>query len=150
MEKVKPKFTMIIMYGIVFGLVISLILLYIERNSIVGYSKTDPILLLLLLVGLSFIGGISLSIRTFMRRYYIIEVDEKVIIGPSLFGAGWRRITIPINEIHEITINPFLVFIGIYIIKSIKGEIICITGFDEEKMNILLKLIGNGSNSENK
>jgi hypothetical protein len=141
MDKIKPKFSMLIMYGVMFAIVLILILLYVERNEFIKSNGLNPWVLLLIIAGGSLIGGISLSLRTFMNRYFIIEIDDQNISGPSLFGINWRKVSIPIKEIKEISKNGFLIFMGIYILKSIKGEIICISGFDEDQFTKLASLI---------
>lgn len=141
MDEIKPKFSMLIMYGVMFAIVVILILLYVERNEFLRSNGMDPWVLLLIIAGGSLIGGISLSLRTFMNRYFIIEIDDQNISGPSLLGLNWRKVSMPIKEIKEISKNGFLVFMGIYIVKSIKGEIICISGFDEGQFTKLVSLI---------
>ena len=99
-------------------------------------------------MGLSIIGSISLSLRTFLRSYFVIEIDENDIAGPSLLGVGWRKVQIPLAEIKEISNNKILVLLGIYIIKSIKGEKICISGFDEDQFSKLMIIINSKRQSK--
>jgi hypothetical protein len=146
MDKIKPKFSMLIMYGVMFAIVLILILLYVERNEFLKSNGMDPWVLLLIIAGGSLIGGISLSLRTFMNRYFIIEVDDQNISGPSLLGLNWQKVSMPIQEIKEISKNGFLIFMGIYIVKSIKGETICISGFDEDQFSKLSALLSERKN----
>ncbi len=139
MEKIKPKLSMILLYAMLISVVLILILFYAERFIIT--TAENPELYIFLIVGLSIIGSISLSLRTFLRSYFVVEIDENDIAGPSLLGVGWRKVQIPLNEIGEISNNKILVLLGIYIIKSIKGEKICISGFDEEQFNKLMLII---------
>jgi len=86
MEKIKPKLSMILLYGMLISVVLTLILFYAERNILI--SAENPEMYILLIVGLSIIGSISLSLRVFLQSYFIVEIDENDIAGPSLLGVG--------------------------------------------------------------
>ncbi|HEX7557504.1 MAG TPA: hypothetical protein VF338_12820 [Leptolinea sp.] len=86
MEKIKPKLSMILLYGMLISVVLILILFYAERNILI--SAENPEMYILLIVGLSIIGSISLSLRVFLQSYFIVEIDENDIAGPSLLGVG--------------------------------------------------------------
>jgi hypothetical protein len=86
MEKVKPKLSMILLYGMLISVVIILMLFYAERNILI--SAENPEIYFLLIVGLSIVGSISLSLRVFLQPYFIVEIDENDISGPSLLGVG--------------------------------------------------------------
>lgn len=130
------------MYGILISLVIMVVLLFIERDLFIGGGNPeDRLVFFLILVGASIIGAMSLSFRTFLLPYFTIEIDDKNIIGPSLFGAGWRKVTIPIADVENISHHPVLIILGIYIIQSTKGEKICVSGFDEYQFGKLMKIL---------
>ena len=117
MEKIKPKLSMILLYGMLISVVLILILFYVERFIIA--RAENPELYIFLIVGLSIIGSISLSLRTFLRSYFVIEIDENDIAGPSLLGVGWRKVQIPLAEIKEISNNKILVLLGIYLTSDV-------------------------------
>jgi len=148
MDEIKPKFSMLIMYGVMFAIVLILILSYIERNEFLKSNGLNPWVLFSIIAGGSILGGISLSLRTFMNRYFIIEIDDQNIRGPSLLGIGWQKVSMPIKEIKEISNNGFLIFMGIYIVKSIQGKKIYISGFDEEQFAKLSALISARKNPD--
>jgi len=149
-EKIKPKLSMILMYGALFSLVLMVILFYVERNLLLGNENPEHRLMYyLIIVGGSIVGSMSLSLRTFLLPYYEIEIDEKFVTGPSLFGIGWRKVKIILTEIEEISNNQVLILLGIYIIKSIKGEKICISGFDEDQFNKLMTIINSRRQPKN-
>ena len=77
---------MILLYGMLISVVLTLILFYAERNILI--SAENPEMYILLIVGLSIIGSISLSLRVFLQSYFIVEIDENDISGPSLLGVG--------------------------------------------------------------
>ena len=136
MTILKPKIAMILMYAFFIWIFTSIVFFFLANEY---WDKWDY---LLLGFGLTLIGSISLALRLFLLPYYAIEIDEQFISGPSLFGVGWRRIKISIKEIMiNANINQILVFLGVYPIKSTKGEIIGIWGFDEDQYSKLLSLI---------
>jgi len=148
-EKIKPKLSLILMYGTLISVVLMVILFYVERNILLGEENPEHRLMYyLVIVGASIIGSMILSLRTFLRPYFVIEIDENYIIGPSLFGIGWRKVKILLTEIGDISNNQVLILLGIYIIKSIKGEKIYISGFDEDQFNKLMIIINSRRQSK--
>ncbi len=135
---------MILLYGFIISVVIIIILFIIERDEIARTENTNlQIADILLIVGGSIIGSLSLALRVFLQSYFTIVINDKSISGPSLFGMNYRTVTIELSEIKSISKNPLLVLLGFYIIKSVKGEIICITGFDEGQFEKLMGMINN-------
>ena len=133
---------MILLYGLCISVVLTIILLVIESDDISKMGdSSQQVILLLVIVGASIVGSISLSLRIFLRSYFKIEVSDKFIYGPSLFGFAWRKEEIAIAEINSISHNQLLELMGIYIVRSTNGKIICISGFDEDRFNELKEIL---------
>ncbi len=136
MTKMRPQFSMIIFYWAILAAIETIILLLILDNPF----KDIRILL---------IGLFVLMMQCFVFMlvfcnlpYFVIELGEASIKGPSLFGLGWRKVEIPYTEFSHIVTTQLLSMFGFYYIKSTQGKIISLMGFTEDQYKKLLETIG--------
>ncbi len=135
MSKMRPHFSMIIFYWAIMVAVESIVLLLILDNAF----KDIRILLIGLLV-------LMMQCFVFMLvfcnlPYFVIELGEASVTGPSQFGFGWRKVEIPYTEFSHIVNNQLLSMFGFYYIKSTQGKIISVMGFTEGQYKKLLETI---------
>jgi hypothetical protein len=75
--------------------------------------------------------------------YFVIELGDTTVKGPSQFGLGWRKVEFPYIEFSHIVDNVILSTFGLYYIKSRDGKTISVMGFTEEQYKLLLNTIIN-------
>jgi hypothetical protein len=133
--KLKPSWSKILLYWPLMSLFALLIALLFNGNG--------PMDLLVLGIAILYVVVASLVFCAifFHLPYFTISVDNGLLVGPSLLGVGWRRVTIPLKEIDLEATNLSLDWLGFYVIKSTRGKKITLWGFDEKQYEKLLSLL---------
>lgn len=121
----------------IFALVEFLILFLIEKDDLM---QIPPIVNLGLIIVVLFQTFVFCAIFLHLP-YFIIEVTNGHLIGPSLLGMGWKRVFIPIEEIDLRSTNTSLQWLGFYVIKSSQGDKITLWAFDINQFEKLLQAL---------
>ncbi len=132
--RLKPAWSKIILLWLIFALVEFLIIFLIEKDELM---QIPPIVNLGLIIVLLFQTFVFCAIFLHLP-YFIIEVTNGHLIGPSLLGMGWKRVFIPVEEIDLRSTNTSLQSLGFYVIKSSQGDKIMLWAFDVNQFEKLL------------
>jgi hypothetical protein len=100
------------------------------ESMIRSITFTQPVILLIFTLPLYF--------------YNTIDIFDTYIVGPSMYGMNWRKISIPINEVIPEDKNKIylysIILLG-HVILSSKGERINILWLEKSKYENLLEMI---------
>ena len=140
MIKMRPHISMIVFYWII---------MFVIEGLFATLRMEDPVrdINILLIALLVLLVQCFVFIMIFCNLpYFRIEIGESTVKGPSMLGAGWRKVVIPYSEFSHIVNNPILSTFGFYYIKSSQGKIISVMGFTEEQYKKLLEIISSKNN----
>jgi hypothetical protein len=135
--KLKPTWSKILLLSPVMGLLVLIgVILFIRNEPMdtIGY---------VIAVVYVFLASFVFWAIFLHLPYFTIVIDSGFLTGPSLLGVGWRRVTIPINEIDLPATGTSLDWLGFYVIKSRQGQKITLWGFDENQFGKLTSALGN-------
>ncbi len=130
----KPTWSKILVLWPIMILFVILLMLLFSGGKFFQYD-----LLPLLIGGIYLLGATFVFCIIFLHLpYFAIEITEGHLIGPSLWGLGWHRVFIPIDEVDIRATNTSFQWLGFYVIKSRQGDKILIWGFDINQFEKLL------------
>jgi hypothetical protein len=137
--KLKPTWSKILLLSPLMGLLVLIGVIIFIRNE-----PMDTIGYMIAVVYVFLASFVFWSIFLHLP-YFTIVIDSGFLTGPSLLGVGWRRVTIPINEIDLPATGTSLDWLGFYVIKSRQGQKITLWGFDENPFGKLTSALSNQS-----
>jgi hypothetical protein len=137
MIKMRPHISMILIYWAIMFVIAGLVVILVQHNP---FQDIGALLVGLLVVMVECFVFIMIFCNL---PYFVIEMGELNVKGPSQWGAGWKKVVIPISEFDHISNNKIFGKLGLYYIKSSQGKIITVLGCRPAQYRLLIEALTN-------